>query len=59
MSFKVKSLAVFEKQAKKLMKKYPSLKVEIFDIVKVLKTNANLGVSIGRNCYKIRIAIAS
>ena len=59
MNYKVKSIAVFEKQAKKLIKKYPSLKLEIFNIVQALKINPNFGVSIGKNCFKIRIAISS
>ncbi len=59
MNYKVKSISVFEKQAKKLIKKYPSLKVEIFEIIQALKINAHTGVSIGNNCFKIRIAIAS
>ena len=59
MNYKVKSIAVFEKQAKKLIKKYPSLKLEIFNIVQALKMNPNFGVSIGKNCFKIRIAISS
>jgi hypothetical protein len=59
MSYKVQSIAIFEKQAKKLIKKYPSLKAEIFEIIQALKINSNLGISIGKNCFKIRIAIAS
>ena len=59
MSYNVQSIDVFEKQAKKLIKKYPSLKQEIFKIVQALKISANIGVSIGKNCFKIRIAIAS
>lgn len=59
MSYKVQSIAVFEKQAKKLIKKYPSLKQEIFEIIQALKINSNLGISIGKNCFKIRTAIAS
>jgi mRNA-degrading endonuclease RelE of RelBE toxin-antitoxin system len=59
MSYSVKSLAVFEKQAKRLVKKYPSLKIELLELVQKLKENPQLGKSIGRNCYKIRPAIAS
>jgi len=59
MNYKVKSIAVFERQAKKLIKKYPSLKTEIFEIVKALKVNPAIGISLGKNCFKIRISIAS
>ena len=59
MSYKVKSIAVFEKQAKRLIKKYISLKKELLELVQELKENPERGTAIGKNCFKIRIAIAS
>lgn len=59
MSYKVKTLTVFERQAKKLIKKYISLKKELLELVEQLKENPKLGTSIGRNCFKIRLAVAS
>ena len=59
MNFKVKTISVFERQAKRLMKKFPSLKKEIQELIKELKEEPEKGTSIGHNCYKIRIAIAS
>jgi mRNA-degrading endonuclease RelE of RelBE toxin-antitoxin system len=59
MSYKVKSITVFEKQAKRLIKKYASLKKELLKLVQDLKENPVQGTSIGKNCFKIRIAIAS
>ncbi|MBK5191878.1 MAG: hypothetical protein JJE07_01480 [Flavobacteriaceae bacterium] len=59
MSFKVKSTAVFEKQAKRLSKKFPSLKIELGELIQKLKEKPELGTPIGKNCYKIRISIAS
>jgi mRNA-degrading endonuclease RelE of RelBE toxin-antitoxin system len=59
MSYKVKTIVVFEKQAKRLIKRYSSLKVEILNLVQELKENPEQGTPIGKNCYKIRIAIAS
>jgi len=59
MSYKVLSIAVFEKQAKRLIKKYPSLKNELFELVRGLKENPEQGTAIGKSCYKIRISIAS
>ncbi len=59
MSYKIKTIAVFEKQAKRLSKKYLSLKSELIKLVQSLKDNPEQGISIGKNCYKIRIAIAS
>lgn len=59
MSFKVKSTAVFEKQAKRLFKKFPSLKIELGELIQKLKEKPEQGTPIGKNCYKIRISIAS
>ncbi|TVR83853.1 MAG: hypothetical protein EA412_00695 [Chitinophagaceae bacterium] len=59
MSFNVKSLTIFERQARRLIKKFPSLKKEIQTLIKELKKEPKNGTSIGHNCYKIRLAIAS
>ena len=59
MSYKVKTISVFEKQAKKLIKKYPSLKNELLELISQLKRNPSQGISLGKNCFKIRIAISS
>ncbi len=59
MNYNVKSIAVFEKQAKRLIKKYASLKNELLNLIQELKENPELGTSIGQNCFKIRLSIAS
>lgn len=60
MSYNVKTITVFERQAKRLVKKYPSLKSEILQLVHTLKEiPQKQGFSLGNNCYKIRVAIAS
>lgn len=59
MTFNVKTLSVFERQAKRLMKKFPSLKMEIRQLIDELKDEHKKGVFIGHNCFKIRLAIAS
>lgn len=59
MGFSVKTIDVFEKQAKRLIKKYASLKTELLELVHDLKERPEQGTSIGKNCFKIRIAIAS
>jgi mRNA-degrading endonuclease RelE of RelBE toxin-antitoxin system len=59
MSFEVKTIVVFEKQAKRLIKRYQSLKNELLILVNELKENPEQGKSIGKNCFKIRISIAS
>jgi mRNA-degrading endonuclease RelE of RelBE toxin-antitoxin system len=59
MSYSVKTISVFERQAKRLMKKYPSLKKEIIFLISELTDNPTKGTSIANNCYKIRLAIGS
>jgi mRNA-degrading endonuclease RelE of RelBE toxin-antitoxin system len=59
MSYKVESTPPFEKQAKKLAKKYPSLKNDLFQLVESLEINPTQGTSLGNNFYKIRLAITS
>ena len=59
MSYKVKSIEVFERQAKKLTKKYPSLKSELFALIQKLKQDPSQETPLGKNCYKIRLAIKS
>jgi hypothetical protein len=42
-----------------LVKKFASLKKEFAILITSLKENPEQGNSLGNNCYKIRIAIAS
>src|SRR5437879_2961708 len=59
MNYSVKTIEAFEKQAKRLIKKYPSLKSELLSLIQSLKKNPEQGTSLGNHCYKIRLAIAS
>lgn len=59
MSYKVKTIPKFEKELKRLVKKYPSLKTEFIALVDSLEKNAEQGVSLGNHCYKIRLSISS
>lgn len=59
MNYKVKSISRFEKNLKKLVKKYPSLKSEYIKLVQNLKENPEQGKALGKNCYKIRLSIKS
>src|SRR6266700_6414024 len=59
MSFSIISIATFDKQAKRLIKKYPSLKKELQQLGDALITNPFTGTSIGHDCFKIRLSIAS
>jgi len=59
MSYKVLTIPPFDKQFKRLVKKYPSLKTELGKLINELKTEPGKGTSLGSDCYKIRLAIAS
>ena len=59
MAYSVKTIAVFEKQTKRLIKKYPSLKKELMVLIEELKHTPDTGTPLGKHCYKIRLAIAS
>ena len=59
MNYKILTIAPFDKQLKRLIKKYPSLKTEISDLARQLLVEPHKGTSIGNNCFKIRLAIAS
>jgi len=59
MSYKVVTLPPFDKQLKKLVKKYPSLKTEFSELIESLEERPKQGKALGKNCYKIRVAIKS
>ena len=58
-SFNVIATEPFERKLKRLAKKYKSLKTDLVDVINELSENPTLGTPVGKNCYKIRIAIAS
>jgi hypothetical protein len=59
MKYSVKSIEVFERQAKRLIKKYASLKNELIELAQKLAEYPQSGTPLGNNCFKIRISIAS
>jgi len=59
MKFDVLTIKDFEKAAKRLISKYPSLKGEIGDLIEKLSVDPLIGSSLGSGCYKIRLAIKS
>jgi len=44
MSYKVKTILLFDKQAKRLSKKYPSIKNDISILIKKLEDNPREGI---------------
>lgn len=59
MSYSIELSPNFQKEAKKLSKKYASLKTELAGLFTLLQDNPTTGISLGNGIYKIRIAIAS
>ncbi|MFM2388413.1 MAG: hypothetical protein RL660_3170 [Bacteroidota bacterium] len=59
MNYNVASIPLFDQQAKKLAKKFPSLKSDLAALVEVLITNPKQGKALGNDFYKIRLSIAS
>lgn len=59
MSYNVVTIPPFDRQLKRLIKKYPSLKKEIAELGKVLTEDPATGTPLGNDCYKIRLAITS
>jgi mRNA-degrading endonuclease RelE of RelBE toxin-antitoxin system len=59
MKYKILTSTSFEKEFKKLAKKHKSLKSDISELFNSLQENPEQGVSLGKNCHKIRLAISS
>lgn len=59
MSFNVIATEPFERKLKRLAKKYRSLSTDLALVIDELIENPTLGTPIGKDCYKLRIAIAS
>ena len=59
MNYKVATITLFEKQAKRLAKKYLSLKQDLNQLIDSLIQNPMQGISLANNFYKIRLAITS
>ena len=59
MSYSISSIPLFDKQAKRLAKKYPSLKKDLNGLIDKLTDEAEQGTALGNGFYKIRLAIAS
>ena len=49
----------FKREYKQLVKKYPSLRTDLYELEEKLLQNPTAGVYLGRDCYKTRLAIRS
>jgi mRNA-degrading endonuclease RelE of RelBE toxin-antitoxin system len=59
MNYNILTIEPFDRQLKKLSKKYPFLKGEIKQLTENLKENPFRGDPLANSCYKVRLAIAS
>ena len=59
MNVEIITSANFRKEAKRLIKKYPSLKGELVELEDQLNQNPRSGTSLGNNSFKIRLALKS
>ena len=59
MSYKIFPTSRFEKELKRLVKKFPSLKTEFHKLIEQLAQAPDSGSFIGNDCFKVRLAISS
>ena len=59
MFYNVRTTARFDKEIKRLAKKYASLKSEYQQLIETLENKPDTGTPLGNNLYKIRLSIAS
>jgi mRNA-degrading endonuclease RelE of RelBE toxin-antitoxin system len=58
MNYNVYAIPPFDRQLKRLARKYPSLKNDFSELLKSLKENPAQGTALGNDCFKIRFAIS-
>ena len=59
MDTSIKTIPEFDRRAKRLAKKYKSLKADLQKFVLSLRENPTQGIDLGGGVYKIRLAISS
>jgi mRNA-degrading endonuclease RelE of RelBE toxin-antitoxin system len=59
MSYNVFTIPPFDKQLKRLVRKYPSLKNEYAKLIEKIEVGPVPGVTLSNSCFKIRVAIKS
>lgn len=59
MSYRVKTIPYFDRQAKRLTRKFQSFKNELSELFDSLEVDPTQGTALGNDCYKIRVAIKS
>ena len=59
MNYNILAIPPFDRQLKRLARKYPSLKIEFTNLLENIETNPEQGTPLGNNCFKIRLVIQS
>ena len=59
MNFKIDTIDRFEKDVKRLKKKFPKIKNDLVKLINELSSNPELGIHLGENIFKIRIPNSS
>ena len=59
MSYSIETIPSFDRQVKRLAKKYKSVKSDLQKLIDQLRLNPEFGTPLGHNCYKVRLAIRS
>jgi len=59
MNYNVYPTPDFKKFLKKLVKKYPSLKIDLQGLIRTLEEEPDSGIHLGQGIHKIRLAIKS
>ena len=59
MNLNIKTLGHFDKEVKKLFKKYKKLPQDLQTLKNQLLKNPKSGIELGNSCYKIRLANSS
>lgn len=55
MSYEVIAIDEFQKDVKKLYKKYKHIKSDILELIEKLENDFDIGINLGDNLYKIRV----
>jgi len=59
MNFNIETIPRFEKDVKKLKKKFPKIKNDLMDLIGELSSNPEMGVHLGENIFKVRFPNSS
>ena len=59
MNFEVRYSPVCVKAAKRLSRKYPSIRKDLSTLIEHLEQDPERGTPLGQDCYKVRMVIAS